>query len=66
MRTDDPSGFVRSRMLANCSGVVSRLSVLTVAFSSVPRGDGVPPSSPTATWMFCSETAAVTSSGVRL
>ena len=48
-------------MSANCSGVLSRPSVVTGSVSSVPGGAGSRPSRPAGFVAFCSRTAAATS-----
>ncbi len=51
-------------MSSNCAGVVSRPSVVTGIVSCVPAGDGSRPRRPAGFVVFCSCTAAITSSTV--
>ena len=60
-RTIDPSDLARTTMSANCSGVLSRPSVVTGSVSSVPGGAGSRPRRPAGLVAFCSRTASATS-----
>ena len=63
-RTCEPSGFTRSRMARNSSGVWRRVWAVMVAVSRWPSTAGSPPSWPAEICAFCAMTAPWTSSGV--
>jgi hypothetical protein len=52
IRTTEPLGFVRSTMLANSSGCVSRPFVLIVNCSCCSLVTGAAPMRPSAAWTF--------------